>query len=1105
MGEQMKRILLTGLLLFSMFILFSSETVVAQVTTSSITGVVHDNDGNNLPAATVLAVHVPSGTTYGTTTREDGRFSVPGMRVGGPYTVTVSFVGYQKQVIGDIHLALGVARNLAFTLHDENIKLDEITITGQKDAIFSPDRTGAATSINLETIEALPTISRRIDDFVRLSPQAKRTQFGGFYFAGQDNRLNNITVDGSYFNNSFGLGGQPGDRTGVSPISLDAIEQVQVNVAPFDVRQGNFVGAGINTVTKSGTNQYSGTVYYQLRNESLVGKDAKDKKVDPGKFKYNQIGVNVGGPIVQNKLFFFASFEKDALTQPGTTYLANPGGGVASGGNITRVLASDLNNLSSFLNDKFGYVTGPYQGYDHEIPALRFLMRLDYNLDQRNKISLRYTHLDSETDVLLSNSTSLGNGNRRSRTDALNFQNSNYKILENIRSLVGEWNSTIGDNLSNNFIVGYTYNDESRDSRGAMFPFVDILDGKGTTYTSFGFEPFTPNNELRYKSFQIQNNLSYYMTDHYLTFGISAERYESENVFFPGSQSVYVYNTLEDFYKDAEGYLANPGRTTSDVNLNKFQVRWSNIPGMDKPVQPLEVWYTGLYAQDEWQLLSNLRLTGGFRVDIPFFGDTGFKNAEVDGMNFMDEDGATVKYSTSKLPDPHPLFSPRVGFNWDVFEDHSTQVRGGTGIFTSRPAYVWISNQIGNNGVLTGFAESKGTTDKPLYTRGFNPNPDHYKPTSVDGSPASGYELSFTDPEFRFPQLWRSSVAVDQKLPWGLIGTVEFLYNRDINGLYYINANLAAPNAAYSGVDNRQRWDSKVSSNRINSKIANAIVLKNQNEGYSYNISASLERPFSNGFYAKVAYNYGIAKNTVDPGSIAYGSWSANAHSGNPNNPGLGFSAASAGHRVLVALSYRKEYFSFGATTISLFWDGLSPLNGSYTFSNDMNGDGGTNDLIYIHNNISEMNFQEYTDKNGTYTAAQQAEAWEAYIQQDEYLKNNRGKYAERGAHFLPMVFRADLSLVQEVFTELMGNRNALQLRVDFLNFTNLINKEWGVSDRFIGGNTQPLVSKGADASGAATYNLRNVNGKLLTESFESSAEIADVFSIQFGIRYIFN
>ncbi|MBI2619553.1 MAG: TonB-dependent receptor, partial [Ignavibacteriales bacterium] len=469
-----------------------------------------------------------------------------------------------------------------------------------RDAIFSAERTGAATSVGRETIESFPTISRRIEDFARLTPQYSGVNFG-FSFAGQDNRLNNMTVDGSYFNNSFGLAGQPGDRTGVAPISLDAIEQVQVNVAPYDVRQGNFVGAGVNSVTKSGTNEFSGSAYYQFRNEGLVGKKARDVDFDPGTFKYNQIGLRLGGPIMQNKLFFFSSFENDGITQPGTTYLANTGGQTV-GGNTTRVLASDLNQLGSYLSSNFGYQTGPYQGYDHETPATRFLFRLDYNLDESNKLNLRYTHLDSKTDVLMSNSSSLGAGNRRSRTDALNFRNSNYIILENIRSIVGEWNSRVADNMSNSLIVGYNYSDESRESRGTFFPMVDILSGS-TTYTSFGFEPFTPNNELRYGSFQLQNNFTIYGTDHDLTFGVSAERYESENVFFPGSQSVYVYNSLADFYTDVDAYLANPSRPTgstgdSPVTLSTFQVRWSNIPGQTKPIQPLEVFYAGAYAQE---------------------------------------------------------------------------------------------------------------------------------------------------------------------------------------------------------------------------------------------------------------------------------------------------------------------------------------------------------------------------------------------------------------------------------------------------------------------------------------------------------------------------
>lgn len=1080
----------------TMLAVLSPLTVLAQgVTTSSISGLVVNAAGEVLPGANVIATHDPSGTTYGASTRNDGRYTIPGMRVGGPYTVKVSYVGYETQEQSNIYLTLGVTTNLDFTMREVTIETDIVTVTARRDAVFSAERTGAATSVARETIETLPTISRRIEDFARLTPQYSGVNFG-FSFAGQDNRLNNMTVDGSYFNNSFGLAGQPGDRTGVAPISLDAIEQVQVNIAPYDVRQGNFVGAGVNMVTKSGTNEYSGSVYYQFRNESLVGTEARDATVNPGTFRYNQIGLRIGGPVIHNKLFFFSSFENDALTEPGTTYLANTGSQPV-GGNITRVLKSDLDGLSNYLRTNFGYETGPYQGYDHEVPATRFLLRFDYNLDENNKLSLRYNHLDSQTDVLASNSSSLGSGSRRSSTDALNFQNSNYIILENIRSIVGEWNSRVADNMANNLIIGYSYHDESRKSRGSFFPLVDIREA-GATYTTFGFEPFTPNNELRYSSLQLQDNFMIYGVDHTMTFGISMERYESENVFFPGSQSVYVYNSLADFYTDANDYLANPTRTVSPITLRTFQVRWSNIPGQTKPIQPLEVFYAGIYGQDEWQVTPDLKLTFGLRLDVPFFGDTGYQNPDADALTFMDETGASVKYETKKLPDANILWSPRFGFNWDLMGDRTTQIRGGSGIFTGRPAYVWISNQIGNTGVLTGFESLSNTTARP-----FHPDPDHYKPTNVTGAPASSYELALTDPDFRFPQLWRTNLAVDQRLPYNLVGTAEFIYNRDVNGIYYINANLPAPNSAFTGVDNRPRW---TAGNRIHANVANAIVLKNQNQGYSWNFAVSVERPFENGLFAKAAYSYGESKNTVDPGSIAFGSWNNNQHSGNPNNPGVGYSSNTPGHRLFAAISYRKEYFDFGATTIALFWERRTIGSGSYTFSDDVNGDGGrSNDLIYIPRDQSEMNFEAYTSTSSGkfYSAQAQADAWERFIQQDEYLSANRGKYVERGAVMMPMVSRVDLSITQEVFGEFLGKRNSLQFRVDFLNVMNMLNKYHGVSKQFV--TTQPLIPRGADGSGALLYRLREVGGNLISESFQPTAGIGDVYRIQFSVRYTFN
>ncbi len=1074
--------------------LFSSAMFAQGVTTAAIVGTVKDNSGQALPGANVMAVHVPTGSQYGVTTREDGQYNLPNLRVGGPYTVTVSLIGFSKQERTGINLQLSQTLRQNFTLTTEDVQMQAVEVTAEKSTVLNAARTGAATAISRNAIEALPTITRRVQDFSRLTPQFS----GNNSFGGMDNRYNNTTIDGSYFNNSFGLQGQPGDRTGVAPISIDAVEQVQVNIAPYDVRQGNFVGAGINTITKSGTNDLSGSVYYLFRHQGLVGQEAGAVEYKPSTFKYNQIGLRLGGPIIEDKLFFFGSFESDKITQPGTSFRANKGGETVAG-NTTRVLQSDLNTLSSFLKTKFGYETGPYQDYNNETPAIRLLAKMDYNLDDKNKITLRYIHLDSKTDVLVSNSSSLGiGGNRQSSLNGLAYQNSNYQIGENIRNVIGEWNSILSDNMSNNLIVGYSHHDESRDSRGSFFPFVDILGLSATNYITFGYEAFTPNNELRYSSIQAQDNFSYSLDDHYFTLGASVEKYQSENIFFPGAQSSYVYNSLADFYYDA-----NRASTDTAATLRRFQVRYSNIPGMVKPVQDLKVLYTGVYLQDEYQLTKDIKLSAGLRLDVPIFENTGLKNAEVDTLKFRDENGSLVKYSTDKLPNSNILWSPRVGFNRDVTGERTTQVRGGTGIFTGKPAYVWISNQIGNNGILTGFDQIDNTKTRP-----FSSNPDKYKPATVYGTPAASYELALTDPDFKFPQLWRSNIAVDQQLPGNFTATAEFLYAKDVNGVYYINANMPKADTVFAGADNRPRWKAvgRPNSDRIYSKVPDAIVMKNEDVGYSWSAAFSLEKAYSDGWFAKAAYSYGESKNTVDPGSIASGSWYGNAQSGNPNNPGVGFAGTSPGHRIFATLSYREEYFDIGATTVSVFWEGRTIGNGSYVFSGDLNGDGGTaNDLIYIPKNQSEMNFKAIAASGTTpaFTVQQQNDAWDAYIKQDSYLNANRGKYAERGAVFMPMVFRADLSITQEVFTEIFGKRNVLQFRADILNFTNLLNKDWGLSQRFV--TTQPLVVQTPTADGKALYQLARVGGKLIDHTFEKTAAISDVFQIQLGVRYTFN
>lgn len=1108
-----KKLMRKNLLLTLTLLLSATVGLMAQgVTTASISGKVTGikssvtaeqrttSPGEVLPGANVVATHTPSGSTYGATTQADGRFVIPGMRIGGPYVVKVSFVGYKETSYTDIYLSLGAVANLDIQLPEESTDLEAVVVSADKSDIFSADRTGAGTNITKQTINSLPTISRSINDFTRLTPQAN-----GRSFAGTDARLNNITIDGSIFNNSFGLADQPGGRTGSTPISLDAIEEVQVNIAPFDVRQAGFTGAGVNAVTRSGTNEFSGSVFYNIRNESFVGTKAKDLPVVVNSFDVKQYAFRIGGPIIKDKLFFFANAELERRTEPATNFRANTGTEPVTG-NVTRVLASDLDALSSFLKSTYGYETGPYQGYNNESFSDKFLIKFDYNINQNNKLSLRYNYLDSETDVLLSNSASLGFGARRSNINALNYKNSNYKQTEKIQSVIAELNSRISGKLSNQIIAGYTFQNEDRGSAGNLFPLVEIQNG-GTTYITFGSEPFTPSNKLNYKTYQFQDNLTYYGGKHTVTAGFNFERFEFENVFFPGSQSVYVYNSLANFYAATD---ANP---TNDPTLRRFQLRYSGLPGGAEPVQPTKVNYMGLYLQDEFQPIERLKITAGIRFDVPSFENTGRTNTSVEPLSFNDANGnAGYKINTSKLPDANVLISPRFGFNYDVFGNRSTQVRGGTGLFTGRPAFVWISNQIGNNGVLTGFEQLDNTLIRP-----FSPNPAAYIPATP--TLPSSVELAATDPSFKFPQIWRSNLAVDQKLPFGLVGTLEYIYSKDVNGVTYWNANLPGAQSSFVGPDTRARW----TNNRVNPgpgfTVTSAEVLSNNDQGYSTSLTAMLSRPFKNGFTAMAAYNYGESKNVLDAGSIARGSWTGNAIVNNPNKPDLAFSSNDQTHRVIASASYRKEYLGFAATQISMVWESRTQGRFSYVYSGDANGDAATgNDLIWVPRDAAtDLIFDNTWDPDGSgpltagsYSAAQQAADFNAYISQDEYLSSRRGQYAERNGALRPWLTSVDLSIVQEFFVKVgdKGKRNTIQIRADFTNIGNLLNSAWGVSDLNV--QTQLLNRSGFTAAGEPIYRftpLSTAGGTItpVSRTYQTRTTINDVWQAQLSLRYIFN
>jgi hypothetical protein len=1103
-----------------------SISATAQVTTSEIVGTVSDSNGAAVVGATVTVVHEPTGSKSTSETNSEGRFNLPGLRVGGPYTVTVTAPGFKQQVSKDVTTSLGNASTFNFTLSVAEASA-EVTVTG--DETFSQEKTGASTNISNDVITTIPTTGRRINDFAKLSPFYGGGPFGGS-IAGQDNRMNNITVDGSYFNNSFGLSAQPGERTGVSPISLEAVQELQINVAPYDVRQGNFVGAGINTVTKSGTNTYHGSAYYNFRNETFGGTKNGNLIFNRGQLDYKLWGFTVGGPLPylkfgegngnpfssgKDKAFFFFSYENEKTSKPAHTFTACNAGQTCQVGSVSRVKSADLDDLSAFLQSKFGYDPGAYQNYNFEIPATKFLFRSDWNLNNTNRMTLRYLRLRSLTDQPISTSGSsntAGFGRGSQGLQFLSFQNSNYKIQENIDSYVGEWTSTFSPKVANSLIVGYTLQDESRPNSTKLFPLVDIHDGStgtlsaNTAYTSFGYEPFTPLNTLKYHSFQVQDNLSIYHGAHTFQMGMSYEKYHSLNIFYPSSQSIYVYRSIAEFKTDANAFLNGTASTVTPV---RFNLRYNNIPGVSIPIQPLDVKYIGLYGQDQWKLTEKLNITYGLRVEVPFFGATGFANPLVYTLTFRDAKNQPLKLSTSKLPNANVLWSPRFGVNYSPFD--WLQLRGGTGVFSARPPYVWISNQVGNNGVLTNVISQ----DQPNTTGfHFNPNPDRYRPTNVTGAPVpGGQDLNFTVPDYKFPAIWRSSAAADIKLPFNTILGTEFLYSKDVNGTAYINANLRAADTAFTGVDARPRWVSNpcvgttgtAVNTRVNCAITNAITLTNSSQGFAKNYAVTLEKRMSHGFWAKGGYAYGISKNLVDASSTAGTSFSSVLTSRDPNNPELSYSSATMGHRVYGAASYHVDYFHFGGTTVSAFWESKTQSNNSYRYSNDMNGDGiSGNDMLYIQKDASETIFVSNTTGGVTYTPAQQSAAWEAFIAQDPYLSSHRGQYALRNATWYPMRHQLDMSFSQDFHAKWMKAEHKLQLRIDILNFGNLLNHNWGGAVTPANNNYQPLAFASADAQGRPQYRLNTFSGSLITSTFTRRNSQADVYTYQLGLRYSF-
>ena len=1070
-----------------------------QITSSSISGVVKNEKKEVLAGTTIHAIHVPTGTQYKTVTNKLGVYVLPAIRVGGPYTIHATYVGYKMGEVKDVNTLLGVTSNVDLLLVDEKVALKDVVVNSSRNNIFSKERTGASQQFSRRDLQNIPiTGARTIDGITKYNPNGNGSSFGA-----QDSRLNNFTIDGSQFNNNFGLGSsaQAGGRTGASAISLDALEQLQVNIAPFDIRQSGFTGAGINAVTRSGTNEIEGSYYQSQRDNSsnFVGNKANGVPVVASKFDEKVSGFRLGAPIIKNKLFIFGNYEQLERTEPGTTWFST-GSPIATGTQVSRTTYTDMETLSKFMKDKFDYNTGTWEGYSNTNASKKFLVRVDWNINDKHKLTARYVQHDSEAEINISNSNSAGAGSRTQSALSMAFANSGYIIMDNTRSYVVELNSKLSNTLHNSLIVGYDKQIEDRAYRSSMFPTIDILNGT-TTYASVGFDPFTPGNKLDYNTFHITNNLTKYAGKHTLTGGVNYEKYQSNNLFFPASNGVYIFSSLQSFYAAANESLANGGKPSVTNLPSRFQYRYSALPGAVDPMQVLKTQRIDIYGQDEYQATSKLKLTLGLRAAVIDIEPTSLENPAVTAMTFANGE----KLNTSTMPTTQVLWEPRFGFNYDVFGNKKTQLRGGSGVFTGRPPYVFISNQVGNNGVLTGYIDSD---NKGASKYGFTANPGQYYIPSTPTLPST-FDLAFTNENYKFPQVWKTNLAVDQKLPLGFIGTIEGIYNNNLNAVHYYNANLDLPTGKFSGADTRSQFARTDAGVRVNDNVSNGIVLTNKDGSYFKSLTLKLEYPYSKGVFGSFAWTTSNAKDFMSAGSIASGSWtSARAVNGN-NDLSLSTSDFVSPNRLVGMLGYRIEYGKKygGATSFSIGYVGNQGNPFSYTISGDMNGDRvNGNELIFVPKQWTDIKFLPLTVGTKTYNAEEQQAAFWNYVNQDDYLKTRNGEYAERNASVIPMLHRFDLSIVQDIYLNVKGKRNTLQIRADILNFGNLLNDEWGVSQRATNPNILAFQSvvNNEPTYKLATEKFADGTTGLIKNTYSKNASVFDVWTAQLGIRYIF-
>ena len=1100
-----------------------SLTAMAQITTSSMAGKVtlDDEKGEEVIGATVVAVHEPSGTRYTAVTNTTGRFSIQGMRTGGPYEVTVSYVGFQTKTLKGITLQLAETYNLTVWLSENAQELGEVVISG-KASKFAAEKTGAATNINSAQITALPTVSRSITDVTRLSPYGGN----GMSFAGADGRTANFTIDGANFNNNFGLSDKlPG---GGNPVSLDAIEELQVVISPYDVRQTNFIGGGVNAITKSGTNTFKGSAYIYHRNENLRG-DVVDKVTLPTareKDRQTTYGFSLGGPIIPNKVFFFVNGEMIKTPTISSPWRGSENGVADVAQNISRTKLSDLETISNFAASKYGYDTGSWTSFPADEKNYKILARLDWNITDKHHLALRYNYTKN-TIWNAPNATSMDGGTRMSGSRmsqySMSFANSMYSMDNLVHSWSIDLNSRLTDKLSNQFLATLSKLDDIRGTDSSEFPFIDILDGGDNNYMALGYELFTWNNAVHNTIWNIKDDVTYYMGSHKIMGGITFEHQMADNQYMRNGTGYYRYNSMDDFMNGAAPEI---------VCLTY------GYDGESKPAARVQFNRPGAYIQDDWNVNDKFKLTYGLRVDGLFFNNNDLLRNQA--IYDLDYDGRHI--DTGKWPSNSITLSPRVGFTYDVFGDKSLKIRGGSGLFSGRLPLVFFTNMPTNGGLVQYQAQLNGKTKvwdaksnaavkgfenySGAYTTDANGNrfidmnqfagglvtengqasiaalqnklfsmgyPNHVTP-EMGTVPSS---ISAVDPDFKMPQVWKTSLAIDYQLPvdFPFSVTVEGIFNKKLHDNCI--SDWAIPNVGgfsrFNGADNRPIYPVGF---RTGTK---AFVLENTSKGYGWSANVTLNAQPFEWMSLMAAYTHTVSKEVTGmPGSAAESAFTYVPTVEGPNTIKLHNSQYVTPDRIVANATLHDKsgnHYSFIYET----WRG--GYSYSYMTVNDMNSDGYNYDAIYIPTD------DEVANKQFRFVSQDDAQRFMDFVHNDSYLKKHQGEYAEPYSVYSPWVHRIDFAYKHDFKVNVGKTTHKLQLSLDIKNVLNLFNSSWGVSKTLnsdIGSEARILKYEGVDADGYATFSTPSAISAS-TQTWVPNHAIGQCWYASVGVRYIFN